>query len=203
MNLGERIDMYGVRHSADQDLLELLLDDHHLARMLLDRFGEIASIGHASRVQLYRAGLTKSNVIKIHAIAALGRRIIAFTPQPLARFDRSADVARYFQARLAGLQHEELHLVLLDCRNRVFKIEMIAKGGLTGISIAPRDILLPAVHDGAAGIILVHNHPSGDATASQADRALTERVAEAAELLGIALLDHVVVARGGYVSLLQ
>ncbi|MBN4054912.1 JAB domain-containing protein, partial [Acidimicrobium ferrooxidans] len=87
-------------------------------------------------------------------------------------------------------------------RNRVFRIEQVARGGLTGIGISPRDILQPAVREGAAGIILVHNHPSGDPSPSSADHKLTRRIAEAAALLGISLLDHVIVAREGHLSII-
>lgn len=113
----------------------------------------------------------------------------------------SDDVGRFFRSRLQDEKQELLYVALVDCRNRVIKIELVAKGGLVGLSVHPREILAPAIIAGAAGFILIHNHPSGLHEASQADRDLTYRVRQAGEIIGIPLHDHVVVARSGYASI--
>jgi len=202
MNLSERIDLYGVSATGDLELLGLVLGDVHLAQHLLKRFGSLRAISKAGRAELLDAGLSRWRMTRLRAAIEIGKRTLGGGSSRLAKFNRSQDVAAYFQPRLASLSHEVLFLCLLDCRNRVFRIEQIAQGGLTGIGISPRDILQPAVREGAAGIILVHNHPSGDPTPSTADRKLTRRVAEAAALLGIALLDHVIVACEGHLSII-
>jgi DNA repair protein RadC len=98
---------------------------------------------------------------------------------------------------LIELEHEEVWLLSLDARNRLRATTRVAQGGSHGCALTPQDVLRPAVRNGAAAIILVHNHPSGDPTPSRDDLAMTERVAKAGELLGIPVLDHIVVARDG------
>jgi DNA repair protein RadC len=90
---------------------------------------------------------------------------------------------------------------MLDARNRPVAVECISKGTLTTCLVHPREVFRPAIRCSAAQVIAVHNHPSGDPTPSSDDRKITERLAEAGDLLGIPLVDHVVVARGGYRSI--
>lgn len=112
----------------------------------------------------------------------------------------SADVAAWASARLASLDHEELWLLALDGRSRVRAVRCVAKGGLHGMGVRPADPLRLALRAAASGFVLVHNHPSGDPTPSAEDTVFTRRVASAAAIVGMPLLDHVVVAREGFSS---
>ncbi len=199
----EKLAFGGEDALSDVELLALVLGSGHgLARNLLARFGSLAEIATRGLSELRCVrGVGPARACRLKAAFELGRRSVG-SLDALARFCRTEDVVRYFRPRLAGLAHERLYLVLLDCRNKVFRIEQIARGGLTGISVQPREILLPAIRESAAGIILVHNHPSGEASPSGADLELTERVQAASALFGILLLDHVIVAKDGHVSLL-
>lgn len=114
-----------------------------------------------------------------------------------------ADVFRYTKPRLAHLTREVFHVLCLDSRHRLIADRRVAEGGLAACAIAPRDVFEPAIREAAPAILVVHNHPSGDPTPSRDDVALTRRIREAAQYLGISLVDHVVVADGGYVSLLE
>jgi DNA repair protein RadC len=90
--------------------------------------------------------------------------------------------------------------VALDARNRPLSRHLVAQGSLASCMVHPREVFAPLVRRRAAAAILVHNHPSGDPTPSPEDERLTERLVEAGRLLGIAVLDHLVVARDGYYS---
>jgi DNA repair protein RadC len=112
-----------------------------------------------------------------------------------------ADVAAYLGAELADLAQEQLRVVLLDTKNHVLGTQLVYQGGINATAIRLADCFREAVARGAAAVIFAHNHPSGDATPSPEDIRLTREAGRAAELLGIELLDHVVIARQGHVSL--
>ncbi len=112
-----------------------------------------------------------------------------------------ADLAGYLGPELADLAQEQLRVVLLDTRNRVIGVELVYQGGINATSIRIADCFREAVAKGAAAVVLMHNHPSGDPSPSPQDVHLTQEVARVGELLGIELLDHVVIGRQGHVSL--
>ena len=112
-----------------------------------------------------------------------------------------ADLAAYLGPELADLAQEQLRVVLLDTRNRVIGVELVYQGGINATSIRIADCFREAVAKGAAAVVLMHNHPSGDPSPSPQDVRLTQEVARVGELLGIELLDHVVIGRQGHVSL--
>ncbi len=104
-------------------------------------------------------------------------------------------------ATMARYRQEVFRAVLLDSKHRVIRKVTVCKGGLNAAVVHPREVFAPAITARAACIVLVHNHPSGDPEPSEEDFRLTRRMVEAGQLLGIEVLDHVVVAKGGYVSL--
>lgn len=112
-----------------------------------------------------------------------------------------ADLAAYLGPELADLAQEQLRVVLLDTKNRVRGITLVYQGGLNATVVRLADCFREAVRIGAAAVILVHNHPSGDPTPSPEDVRLTTEAGRAGELLGIDVLDHVVIGRPGYASL--
>jgi DNA repair protein RadC len=101
------------------------------------------------------------------------------------------------------LDHEELWLLALDGRSGLRAARRVAQGGLSGLHVPVADPLRVALREGARAAVLVHNHPSGDAEPSEADLAFTKRVVAAAEIVGVPLVDHVIVARSGHVSMLE
>jgi DNA repair protein RadC len=136
----------------------------------------------------------------------LGRRVTAAgngepRPRRILGTDDARDFCREQFDRLAaeGAQ-EECHVVCLDSRRQVIGTHRVAVGGLDGSRIQPREVFRPAIQDAAAAVVLVHNHPSGDPTPSPEDLAFTPRMEEAGKSLGIEVLDHVVVARAGALS---
>jgi DNA repair protein RadC len=138
---------------------------------------------------------------RIAAAFELGRRASIEPQDPEDPIRGPADVFRRIGPRLRHLMQEEFHALLLDTRHRVLREVLVTRGILDASLIHPREVFRVAVSEGAAGIILVHNHPSGDPTPSEEDRAVTRQLAEAGRALGIPVLDHVVIGRGRYVSL--
>jgi DNA repair protein RadC len=114
------------------------------------------------------------------------------------------DVAEMMAPRLGGLQHEQMWVVSLNGTGGLNGLREVARGGRHGLVVTAREILALALADAAAGFVLVHNHPSGRADPSPEDITMTQAVAEAAEVVGVPLLDHVIIgAGGGHCSLLE
>lgn len=111
------------------------------------------------------------------------------------------DAASLIRGYLAGADREHLVVLLLDTKNKVIGINTVSIGDLSSAIVHPREVFKPAVIIGAAGIILGHNHPSGDCTPSAEDKAVTRRIHEAGQILGIELLDHIVVGDDCHASL--
>ena len=111
------------------------------------------------------------------------------------------DVARLVGRKLRKEPREHFLVLLLNARHEVMGQETVSIGSLNASIVHPREVFRPAVLASAAAIVLVHNHPSGDPEPSEEDLAITKRLVEAGELLGISVLDHVIVAGRGVVSL--
>lgn len=127
------------------------------------------------------------------AALAANRRPVLDTPEKVAER----------LARLRGLRKEHVVALYLNARHREIRRETVSVGTLTASLIHPREIFAPAIAASAAGVLVVHNHPSGDHTPSPEDREVTKRLARAGELLGIPLVDHVIVSAGGHYSFRQ
>ena len=128
----------------------------------------------------------------------------AFARRRLARGRKITQPAlafEYLQILLQDYEHEVFSAVFLDSQHRVISFEELFRGTLGSASVYPREVVKQALANNAAAVILVHNHPSGDPTPSAEDRSVTRRLVEAGELLGIRVVDHIIVAESGYVSL--
>ena len=116
------------------------------------------------------------------------------------RVSSSADLFKHFHPALRDKKHEIFKVVLLDAKNTVVKEATVSEGSLTLSVVHPREVFAFAVRESAAGVIFLHNHPSGDPTPSLEDRQLTDRLTAAGRLLGIRVLDHLIIGDGRYVS---
>jgi DNA repair protein RadC len=211
-NLRDRALLSGARSLSDVELLALLLSRSArgepalgLAASLLEAAGSLEGVARAGAHQLAtRHGLGLTRAAHLVAAFEVGRRTsvgqLVDERQVVGCFE---SVAAWARPRLAALEHEEVWLLVLDGRNGLKSVTRVAQGGLHGCALTPRDVLAPALRDGASAIVLVHNHPSGDPTPSEEDVQMTRAVAAAADVVGVPLLDHVVVARGGACSLLE
>jgi len=146
-------------------------------------------------------GVGPAKSAALTAALELGRRLAARRLRPGDPVRGPADVFRHFHARLRHARHERFLVVLLDGRHRMMREVVISQGTLTASLVHPREVFRPALREAAAAVVLVHNHPSGDPTPSTEDREITARLADAGSLLGVPVLDHVVIAERGWVSL--
>lgn len=200
--LREHLLIAGPERLSDAQLLALLLGTgtrrasvQEVAERVLGLAGSAAGLHHVRSLALEVAGIGPAKIARLFAGLELGRRSLAQTIT--LGIHSEHDVESWARGRLVELEHEEVWLLSLDARNGLKATSRVAQGGSHGCALTPQDVLRPAVRNGAAAIILVHNHPSGDPTPSREDLEMTERVAKAGELLGIPLLDHIVVARDG------
>ncbi|MEZ6005030.1 MAG: DNA repair protein RadC [Planctomycetota bacterium] len=146
-------------------------------------------------------GLTRQEALRVAGAFALGRQVeLCRRPErPMLR--RARDVFQQVIPQLRGLDREVFVVLLLDVQNRLLDQHLVSVGTLTSSLVHPREVFGPAIRKGAAGLLVVHNHPSGDPEPSQADRDVTRRLIRAGSLLGIPLLDHVVVGHDQFRSL--
>ncbi len=194
----------GSEVSEEEALLARVLggpDAMAIARRLRARFPDLVRVRRASIEELASIpGLDVARASALRAAIEIGRRIVA-TPWPRGeRMRSSREVYRSLAPRLRDLRREVFLVVLLDGRNRKMDVIRVSEGSLSASIVHPREVFLPAVRFSAAAILVAHNHPSGDPRPSPEDREVTWRLAEAGDLLGIRLLDHLIVGETAYWS---
>ncbi len=197
----ERLLSRGADAISDEELLTILLGSGMRARPARLVAGELAreaggliALSRASPRELAQvAGVGAARAARVAAAFELGRRAIAAEQlrDPLANAE---DVLRLVGTRLSGLQQELFIAIGVDIRNGVLDIVEVARGSVHAVEVHPREVFRPLVRMAAAGVVLVHNHPSGDPTPSFDDIELTRRLRAVGELVGIPVVDHVVIA---------
>ena len=141
-------------------------------------------------------GIGEAKACKILAAVELGRRLGRVRNPGRPMISSPADVERLLRGRIANLDRENFVVVLLNTKNEVIETSTVSIGTLGASLVHPREVFKPAVRASAASVILAHNHPSGKVEPSQEDREVTRRLGEAADILGIEVLDHVIVGDG-------
>jgi DNA repair protein RadC len=132
---------------------------------------------------------------------ALGRRTLERVPAPRARIGSPRELAALLMPRYGAHATERFGVVLVDARHQVLRIRILATGSLDAVVAEPREVFRDALVAGAAGVIVFHNHPSGDPAPSPEDVALTHRLAAAGRVVGVTLLDHVIIGDARYFSM--
>ena len=206
----ERLQKLGAEALSAQEILAVILGRGVsgesvmvTAQRLLSKFENLKGISEASveeLSQLRGVGMAKATQIKaafelasrLDSYAQTGTRTVVKTPE---------DVIGVVGNRLRGKKKEYFLALLLDTRNQLIKVAEISVGSLDTSIVHPREVFKEAISASAAAVILAHNHPSGDAEASPDDVKLTKRLAEAGELVGIDVLDHVIVGGKKFLSL--
>lgn len=172
-----------------------------LARRLLGEAEDIRQLANFSTHQLKEIrGIGKAKAARLRAGFALAER---FTEAPAGeRKDLSSPEKVYdlLHLELRDMKKEQFVLLILDGKNKLMERRRISEGTLTSSLVHPREVFKPAVRASAAGVIFVHNHPSGDPAPSQEDLEVTERLEEASEILGIPIMDHVIIGADGFRS---
>jgi len=207
----ERLLMFGVDSVDDVDLLALVLGTGMrgrsagvVAAQLLQQTRGVTGLARASPHDLaHLDGIGPAQAARVVAALALGVRAVAQSRDRLGHIGSAGDVRRRLWPRVVSLEQEAFFAVAIDVRNKVLAEVEISRGHLTGVDVHPREVFRPLVRCGAAAAVCVHNHPSGDPTPSPEDLLLTRRLREVGELLGIPIIDHVIIAERGHVSLAE
>ncbi len=207
----EKLIQQGAASLSDTELLAILLRTGtssvsvlHLAEEVLAKYQDkglvsIMNISPQEIATVHGVGLAKAATIV--AAVELGRRLSTKAAQKLEKIEGPEDVARYASPILRFEQKEHFLVMLLDVRNRVLAMPKVSIGSLTASVAHPREIFREAIRYSAANMILIHNHPSGDPTPSREDIQITKQMMKAGEIMGIPVLDHVIIAGDGFLSL--
>ncbi|NOZ81864.1 MAG: JAB domain-containing protein [Candidatus Micrarchaeota archaeon] len=201
----EKLIKYGPRALSNAELLAILIGKGYknfssieLSLKLLSKYS-LRELSTADVRELTKiTGIKDAKACSILAAFELGRRALSYTEEKYT-VKTPEDVVRLFP-ELKSSKKEMLKIVSLDSKLGLISIETVSIGGLNTNSVTPGEVLRPAVLSSAAGIILVHNHPSGDPEPSKEDVEMTKRISEAASLLGIEVLDHIIIGER-YVSM--
>jgi DNA repair protein RadC len=166
-----------------------------LARELLDRFGSLSRLCNAERADVCSApGLGLAKYAQLQASVEMSRRALAEQMRQSDVLSSPAAVRDYLRLTLKDRPVEVFAAVFLDAQNQVIELEELFRGTLTQTSVYPREVVKRALANNAASLILAHNHPSGVAEASQADRLLTQQLKQALGLVDVRVLDHFIIA---------
>lgn len=204
----ERLAKVGAEALKDAELLAILfrsgtreMNAVTLAEQVLRRFENLQRLSQASVEELCQEkGIGLVKAIEIKAALELGKRAVNHKRSKYMRIQRADDVVKYLMPELRACETERFICVQVNTKNFILKWDVISIGGLDGTTAMPRDVFRQALRDGAHGVIVAHNHPSGDPEPSPSDIEITRRLSQAADLLGIRFLDHVIIGDGSHVS---
>ena len=206
----ERLWRTGTDALGDDELLGMLLGTgakhrpvREIAAELLSSAGGVGGLSRASPRELAQiSGVGTARAARVTAAFELGRRAVDAIHHR-ETVGRAEDVYRCVAPRVAGLAQEVFIVLGVDIRNGLLDIVEVARGSVAGVEVHPREVFRPLVRMAAAGGVLVHNHPSGDATPSSEDVELTRRLREVGRLIGIPIIDHVVIGDRSYRSIAE
>ncbi len=176
------------------------------AGALLDFAGNLVALRRLGpHLMAMQRGVGPAKAARLLAAIEIARRwsLADNSEQSGAGMQSFENVVAWARAHLVALDHEEVWTLALDGQNHLLQARCVARGGQHGCALRARDILRVALRDGASGLVVVHNHPSGDPKPSSEDVSMTACLVEACEAVGLPLLDHVIVARGGAASLFR
>ena len=207
--LRDRFMEAGEEALADYELLELVLfrsiprrDVKPLAKLLIKKFGSLAEVLSARPERLREVeGLGEGSIADLKIVQAAGQRLGRQALQHRPVMSSFKDVIDYCRASMAFESREIFRILFLDKRNGLIADEVQQTGTVDHTPVYPREVVKRALELSATAVILVHNHPSGDPTPSNADIAMTRQIVDAGKPLGVLVHDHIIIGRNGHSSL--
>jgi len=207
----ERLVRYGASNLSNEDLLAIIFrtgtkecNVKVLSNELLMKVKSISNLGSLGLNELQQIkGLGKVKAITLLAAIELGKRVSNKEINELMVVNNTEVVHRHFAPLISGKKQEELLVILLDHKKRLISYQIMYKGTVNELLTSPQEIFYYAIKEGAAGLILMHNHPSGMINPSAEDLALTNKIISGGELLGIKLLDHLITNGESYYSFFE
>ena len=205
----EKLARYGVETLSTAELLSLLISSGtrklsalELGQTILSREGrDLHWLTEALWEEIVEIpGIGPAKASRIIAAIELGKRISSRPREDRIKVENPDSVASIFMEEMRTLNKENFRLLTLNCKGDILSKEEVAVGTLTSAIVHPREVFHNAIRKSAQSIILVHNHPSGSVTPSEEDIHMTRRLAEAGEILGIEVLDHIIIGDGTYFS---
>ncbi len=205
----EKLLLHGPEPLSEAELLGILLGKGtrkktaiDLARELLDQYESLQKLFSRSPSELMKVkGIGSAKAAILTAAFELVRRVQSQGDSTKPSFKRSSDVAHHYLPLMRDLRKEVFRVLLLNRANRLIKEVTVSEGTLEASIVHPRDVFREALIEPAAGVILIHNHPSGNPSPSEEDLRITKQLVEAGRLLGIKVYDHIILAGENYRSL--
>lgn len=211
----EKFEKYGAASLSDAELLAIIIrtgtkesNSTELGKKILNlgsgsgQTKGLLSLQHLSVEELMQVkGIGRVKAIRIKCVTEFSKRIAMETFQKGIRFDKPVTIADYYREQVRHLEVEQVILVMTDGKNQFLKDCILSTGTVNMSLISPREVMMTALKTQAVHILLVHNHPSGDPTPSRADIEITKRIYEAAEIMNIPLVDHIIIGDNNYRSL--
>ncbi|MEN8660856.1 MAG: DNA repair protein RadC [Lentimonas sp.] len=199
----ERLERHGPKALSDRELIAMILrsgprgvDAVSMSGQLIDKAGSLTNLLRWSAEDFQEIhGIGKVKALQLIAVMDLAKRILKADDTQATLFDSPEVVATHFATIIPGLEVEKFWALCLDRKHRLIRRVEITSGTATSALVHPREVFREAIKLSAAAIIAVHNHPSGDPAPSRADIQVTRQLREAAKVIGIDLLDHVVVGK--------
>ncbi|MBI3091598.1 MAG: DNA repair protein RadC [Candidatus Tectomicrobia bacterium] len=205
----ERLMSLGEEHLTNAELLGIIIQSGteretavDLAQRLLSRFGDFRSLATKSIAELCKMrGIGPAKATQVIAALAIAKRYHSPTVEQGKLLNDPDTIFEHYHERLRALPQEQFLVLLLNSKLRFIRAEVVATGELNAAHVNPREAFAPALRHGAAAVVFLHNHPSGDPTPSRDDLALTDRLLDSARILGIQVLDHLIIGNTRYTSL--
>lgn len=207
----ERLVKYGVDYLTDAELLGIILFNGYqgktsvdIAKELLLESGGLRKLNSLSFSEMNSVkGIGLAKFAQIKAALEIGKRLLREPSSLKKKIHNAVDLVDYYGPNMRDLKKEIFKIILLDVKNKIIRDIDVSVGSLTESIVHPREVLKEIIKESAASVIFLHNHPSGESNPSKNDIDITERLAEACNLIGVKVLDHIILGDDNYTSFAQ
>ena len=205
----ERLLRYGAEDLSNGELLAILLRSGtknenilSLSNRILHQSGGLNGLLERTADEFMSInGIGEAKACELLAIAEISKRFRTYKSGEEYKITKPKDAAEYVMESMRYLKQECLKVLMLNTKNVIISLKDVSLGTLNSSIVHPREVFCEAIKKSSAGIIICHNHPSGDPTPSNEDINITHRLKESGKLLGIDLIDHIIIGNGSYISL--